>query len=262
MLHNETFKRLREHNWLEIKKNDSNPSQTIHRIKVNAERSVQELGLLADKVPDAIQEDVFTADNMGFLISKILKVGGFWVNGVPSSHSGRLEARRTQISARLIKKCTGFCILQIQMLFPETRALLEPTIKQLRQSVAICDDIANQIELKEVRDIGRERNLELLFNWDEITREGNLKLQNYLYTETDLTLGVTNLKKSRNGNSITCKLVLEKKVIYFLQMTLNEKTNHVDVIITDVDNNNKQYRRKLFVMKQNNINYIYRKINV
>jgi hypothetical protein len=47
MLENETYRKLRERNWLEIVRKESNPSQFWHRIRDNVRKTIDQLALLA-----------------------------------------------------------------------------------------------------------------------------------------------------------------------------------------------------------------------
>jgi len=266
LLHNETYKRLREQDWLQFVSRDPNPSQTFHRIRTAVDRAFEEIGLLAEKPPDEKQELIFTVDKINNLISKILRMEHSLLHTLlPSSRVRKLDSRRVQISAGIIQDCVHFCQLQLQMLFPESESLIQPTIDQLNQTIRICNDIANKVELNELRNLGKDDNLEFLFNWDKVTTRDKYRLESFLYEETNLPFGVTQLKKSNNGKSITCKITDDNdtQVYYSVKIKINEGTSeksNANLLLTDLDSN-KVYTTSLVAKKKNETYYIFKKSN-
>ena len=52
-------KKLLEHKWVDIMKDDSNPTQTWRRIRDQAIRGLDDLILLAKKLPEEKQQGIF-----------------------------------------------------------------------------------------------------------------------------------------------------------------------------------------------------------
>ena len=45
-------KKINERNWLEIEKQESNPTQMWHRLRDNAKKAINDLILLSQKLPE------------------------------------------------------------------------------------------------------------------------------------------------------------------------------------------------------------------
>ena len=60
MLKKHMRKKILEHDWLEIEKQESNPTQTWHRLRDMTIRAINDLTLLAQKLPEDKQKEIFT----------------------------------------------------------------------------------------------------------------------------------------------------------------------------------------------------------
>lgn len=68
-------KKLKEHkSWDSATAKDSNPSQTWRRNRDKATRAIDDLGLMASKLDDEKQNEIFTADRLATFIESLLKV--------------------------------------------------------------------------------------------------------------------------------------------------------------------------------------------
>ena len=64
MLHNSVKSRLRERNWIEFEKKESNPSQSWRRMKNDSINAINELALIAQKAPEDKQNEIFDYKNV------------------------------------------------------------------------------------------------------------------------------------------------------------------------------------------------------
>src|SRR5690349_7413306 len=91
-----------KHNWLEIEKQESNPTQTWHRLRDNAIKSIHDLTLLAQKLPEDKQKEIFTPTIVDSLINQILYG---WRE--ETLKPDIFNPRRAELAARLVKQGTN-----------------------------------------------------------------------------------------------------------------------------------------------------------
>src|SRR5437867_3106946 len=161
MLSENTRRLLSELDWVELQDRSSNHWQKLKRWKEQSITSLEDLALIANKTPDKMQDSVFTAQKIEPLIEHILKLN---FHGIFSSVN-KLDVRRTQLCTMLVRNCIQFCKLQYDLIEQDSPGLTETIISQLDKSVKICDEIANKVEITNLRNIGTKTKLEFLFNW-------------------------------------------------------------------------------------------------
>jgi hypothetical protein len=247
---------LQEYNWNQLKEKIANSSQNLNRWKDQSNTALYDLSLIAKKIPEVTQENIFTREKMEPLILNILKMT--FALGQPCVSINKLDTRRARLCAMLIDRCTKFCISQYALLEQRASALTRPLINQLQQSVEICNEIANKIELEDLRNFSSRPTNLYLFNWEDVTKKDRRRLEDFLYEDTSLPVGVSELKKSQDGKSLTCKLLDEGRIIYSVEITINENGDVAELKLTDYDTN-KEYKENLQVLQKNGRNYIYKK---
>jgi hypothetical protein len=161
-------KRLLTQNWRDIMTQESNPTQSWHRIRDKANRMINDLILLGEKMPDEKQGEIFDEEKIFRLMRSIL-----WkhdIDDIENTFEGiSLDGRRTALSSLMVMVATEVCVEQYKLLMKDTPNLAEPTISHVRQSAAICRDIAYRSELME-RDMDAEKQgLLYLFEWNKIS---------------------------------------------------------------------------------------------
>src|ERR671919_325541 len=135
-------KKISERNWLDIEKQDSNPSQLWRRLKEESIKAINDLILLANRLPDDKQREIFSPTRVEDLITQIIYIGFF-----SQSHEN-FNSRKSEIAARLIKRGIDLIINQYMNTSSETPSLIKPTLDHLNQSVDICNDISYKMKLK------------------------------------------------------------------------------------------------------------------
>ena len=163
MLHKSIRRELTEQNWLQVEKNDSNPRLKLRRLKDQSIRAINDLSLIARKLPEQTQTEIFDYEVLKRLIEAILNVNSDEHSDFTNAGS---DPRRTYLGALLaeegIKLCTRAYITQNR----ETPVLTDATVDQLNRTIKICNEIAYVMDLPgrtKVRD-----NLQYLFNWNRI----------------------------------------------------------------------------------------------
>ncbi|HEY7571549.1 MAG TPA: hypothetical protein VH796_09280 [Nitrososphaeraceae archaeon] len=206
MLQKDMRRRLYEHNWLDIRKKDHNPSQTLNRFGKQANEALVDLALLAKKLPeDYILRKIFTQKNLGVLLQSIL-CGNEPIYFVDEELDVDIDynLRRGQLATLIVKIGIDFCIDQYKSTIEQSTILNEPVISQLSKASQICDEIVTKMYIPQMRKKIQKENLIYLFDgskiidtfeksMDEIQNDNIKKFVDYCNGQ----LGVTNLPITR-----------------------------------------------------------------
>lgn len=162
MLRQDMRRQLREHNWLDIANAASNPQQKLTRLRDEAIQALEDLVLLAKKLPDHKQKEIFNYPNIDKLLNAILSAS-------PDSH-GSIEdsARKAELASLLVKRGAEFCIQEYQSKIETNSILNNSNISKLKNSIDICDTIAFKMKLPEIQSMEGKEGLTFLFNWSKI----------------------------------------------------------------------------------------------
>jgi hypothetical protein len=262
MLENETYRKLRERNWLEIVRKESNPSQFWHRIRDNVRKTIDQLALLATKLPDDKQEEIFNYGDIKKLITSI-----FTKNNSSSPIDELSDARRTHLAALLVEEGMKVCIKKYELLLNDTPALTEPTIRELNRAKDICKEIAYKVDLNQ-RKLAIQKEEEksaYLFSWNRIPGTDNGKLAEFIRDE----FGEFNFKwiksitKKNRGETIFFSYRDDPKPprVFYIRLNADRKSaiayNYDPEDKEDTINN--KHQTNLVVKAQYDNLYIYQK---
>ncbi|MDQ6863466.1 MAG: hypothetical protein M3044_06550 [Thermoproteota archaeon] len=162
MLEKRTRKKLREQNWLDIEKSDSNPYASLRRWRDQANRAINDLALLAEKLPCDIQQEIFNHATINKLVRAMLKVSPV------SQVSVDDNARKTGLASLLVRIGADLCIQQYSQKIETNSVLNRLIINQIKESMDICDEIAFKMRIQEIKSIEAKGDLIYLFNWNKI----------------------------------------------------------------------------------------------
>jgi hypothetical protein len=163
MLPKLTRKKLIEHNWVEIARRDSNPYQTLHRLRNQAIRAVNDLNLIAQRLPDEEQKEIFSYTNIKKLVSAILRE-----NELIVGNSTAIDVRRIELAALLVRLGIRICIEQYQTKIEQDSILNDLTINHLLRARDICNAISFKMRLPQIEEEAEKEDLIYLFNWNRI----------------------------------------------------------------------------------------------
>lgn len=165
MIHKSLRKELGDHNWLWIQKNDSNPSMKLKRLEKQSITAINDLSLLAQKLPEHAVAEIFSYDGLKRLVESILRKG----NDQECSDievESTLDSRRLYLAALFAKEGIKLCIEEHIAQNSESPKLAEATVDQLNKTVELCSEIAYVADLPTRRK--SEDNLRYQFNWNRI----------------------------------------------------------------------------------------------
>jgi hypothetical protein len=164
LLPKSTRKKLLEHNWEEIASRDSNPYQTLHRLRSMANRAINDLTLIAQRLPDEAQKDIFSYTNIKKLASAILRENELIVGNSTTI----VDVRRIELAALLVRVGIWICIEQYQTKIEQDSDLNDLTINHLLRARDICNAISFKMRLPQVEEEAEKEDLTYLFNWNRI----------------------------------------------------------------------------------------------
>src|ERR671919_2107619 len=224
-------KKISERNWLDIEKQDSNPSQLWRRLKEESIKAINDLILLANRLPDDKQREIFSPTRVEDLITQIIYIGFF-----SQSHEN-FNSRKSEIAARLIKRGIDLIINQYMNTSSETPSLIKPTLDHLNQSVDICNDISYKMKLKNIDEELEGLEYQYLFSWNNmLTREKN-RLINFICSKTgDFVSNIFKVKKEK-GDRRVIDFVIDtgdsESIQGTFQITINNTHTRAEACIFD-----------------------------
>jgi len=197
------YQRLINNNsWDKFIDQESNGSQIKHRIREMVTISLERLSNLAELLPETMQKEVYTPKTIDRLIRKLLNIRDPFIE---SEYPRNLDTRRCQLASKMVELGANFCISQYELMFSEHPALANPTIRHLKDAIAMCKDIGNKIELDEQKSYADQKNSEYLFNWNYLTTRDRNRFESFLSEMAGLRYPLGLLKTRDNGPfSLTC----------------------------------------------------------
>ncbi|MGC1132333.1 MAG: hypothetical protein WA941_05895 [Nitrososphaeraceae archaeon] len=230
-------KKLSEHSWLEIVRRDSNPSDILRRLIDNANKSINDLMLLVDKLPDDKQAEIFRYDNMDRLLRTMLRgpihdSGDSWVN------KNRVS-RRAHLSSMLVTIGIQFSKMVYENALERNPTLKRATIEKLDDAIEMCEAIALKAYSHPLSSYSS--GLVFLFNWNNITNlestnhervkgDDNIELVRYINNEIS---GLVTISIKVHEELISCHLVNREGVDRDCQFDLDEEQKNVIVNLYD-----------------------------
>lgn len=197
MLSKSMRKSLYERNWLDIENQESNPSQTWRRLKDRSIVAINDLILLANKLPEDKQREIFSPTRVEALIVQILYLG------IYSRSQHDFNSRKSEIAARLIRRGIDLNVYQYVNSSPETSSLIEPTLDYLKKTVNICNDISYKIKLKNIHEEGEATEHRYLFSWNNMLTREESRLISFILSKTgDDFAQILNIKNEGNRRRV------------------------------------------------------------
>jgi hypothetical protein len=282
LLHKRSRRKIIERNWVELDNKDSNPRQTLSRLRDRCREAISDLTLLANKLPEDTQDEIFSRKRIEPLIIEVLKFTSFLENKrdwyhkewhdkpnsfLPLTHSfkpsiTKLDKRRIRLCSMLVERCIQFCISQYDILEQNTPNLTKPIRDHLRQSIELCNDIANKVELTDLQNLNNKKNLIYLFRWERATKKDRQKFEKFLIDETisyaNIILQPEQIEMSRDGRTLTCVLELGDHPIISVRMNKGITNKIVEVIFRELKRKRNFKTMNLSIKQEDDITYVFK----
>jgi hypothetical protein len=266
MLGNELVKRLSSRNWVDVMKYGGNPTQTWSRIKIKANRAIKHLTLLAEKMPEEKQKEIFDERK----IFSLMRAAVFARNPVDIEAGlgprSPFDARRTKLASTLVMVGIHVCKMQYNLLMKDTPDLGEPIISHLTQAVAMCRDIAYRSELMEIDTDAEKQGTVYLFEWNKLANVGTTRytrrFAEFIMKETEfMDIELEPIQLSKNGKEIQGTFrEFETAPSWSFLLELHEDDYKTDVGLKVFDENgNQRAYKNLIAEKDGDSIYVYEK---
>lgn len=163
-------KKLLELNSVDMLENESNPSQTLRRLRDEGNQAINDLALLAQKLPADTFKDIFNYTNIGKLFKSLFSETEF------DGGNSALDMQKTELASLLARIGINFCKKQYEQKIETNSVLNESTIAQLNKSIDICDTIAFKMKIPIIHAVSEKEGLIYLFNWNKIEEVHEMKV--------------------------------------------------------------------------------------
>jgi hypothetical protein len=266
MLPKPTRRKLIEHNWIEIARKDSNPYQTLHRLQRKAITAINDLTLIAQRLPDEAQKEIFSYTNIKKLESAILRDNEL----IGANSSTIVDVRRIELAALLVRIGIWICIQQYQTKIEQDSDLNDLTINHLLRARDICNAISFKMRLPQVEEEAEKEGLIYLFNWNRIKEVHESKVfelkgrdtQDFVRLLGDIYSAGSNMSPADVINTISfdqsqndpdSNILFEFTDMYggqchgSMSLIIEKKTAHLFMLLED-----KQTLRHDFIIKMEN----------
>lgn len=225
--------KIREHSWVEIEEEDSNPTQTWRRLRDQSIEAINDLILLAQKLPEDKQKEIFTVSMIDKFIHQILYLGG----ESPPYPDG-LNPRKAELAATFVRRGIDVNSNQYLQLNEDAPLLVKPTVDHLRQSISICNEISYKLKLRNVEEEAEKIKYRYLFSWKNMLGREKSRLLNFLREKIggDYYIEVFQDSIKRSDKTIGFKFGqrFEKEEVYgSFHITMSDSKNRADLTITD-----------------------------
>lgn len=178
MFRKEIRKKIKEQKWLALEREDSNPTQMWHRIQRQCVSAIDDLILVAAKLPEDKLKEIFSPDRVDQLVGRILD------SGQANSYNNGLNPRKAELAAMLVKKGIDINSSQYLQLNEDTPLLIKPTIDHLKQTVSICNDISYKLKLQYIEKEAEIMKSRYLFSWNNMLGREKRRLLKFITDRT------------------------------------------------------------------------------
>jgi hypothetical protein len=151
MLNFSLRKQIKQQKWSDIIKKDSNPTQKWIRLRDRANSAISDLKLLADRLPDNRQQEIFDYAKIREFLSTILRQP-VWLD----SNHDKFDARRTRLAAILAEESLKKCIDQYKNKIEKSDVFNKQNVSLLENAISLCNEIAIRIQWLETESKTKE----------------------------------------------------------------------------------------------------------
>jgi hypothetical protein len=270
MLKKAMRKKLLEHNWIDIAKSESNLSQTLRRLRDESNRAINDLALLAQKLPDDTLKDIFNYTNISKLINSLLAETKF-----DGGISALDDIEKTVLASLMARRGIDFCIKLYGQKIETNSVLNESTIAQLNKSIDICDTIAFKMKIPQIHAETQKEGLVRLFNLNKIEEVHETRVAEIKGEDTKKFISFLENERDEAPIAIINKLnlsIYHDNTIEFEftdiggyhdngALVIDVKGKNGSLLLTKNDNGQPKLKRSLIIKIENENLYVYKKKN-
>jgi hypothetical protein len=231
-------KKIREQNWLDIEKHDSNPSQAWRRLKDQAITALNDLILLANKLPEDKQKEIFSPNRIEVFVAQMLDIGEDY------QFHDVFNPRKAELASRLVNRGIKLNSIQFRESNHDTPSLIEPALDHLRHSVNICNEISYKMRLKNIQEEETEGSgYQYLFSWNDMLDKQKNRLLDFIISKYGYDNNIEILSKhtKRSNKRLDVSFGIDTGILHDeisgifgnFQITINNTNTRAEACIYD-----------------------------
>jgi hypothetical protein len=213
---------LLEHNWDKLLKADSNPSQARRRIVENYTRAINDLTLLAAKLPNEEFNKIFNENTIKSFVESLLFKGE------------RIKKNEilidVELSAIIASVAVKACKDGYNSINKDSPNIAETVIEYLDRTIAICGEIGYKIFLENIEKEQRQKNKQYICRIEEVMKKDKLRFLEYASNELNLGLNLSSFHAY-----VENKYLGEEHIVIFFTFVFEEGSDVIGTIKLDVD---------------------------
>lgn len=134
MLHKHTRRRLNEHDWETYHRLEKNPSQSVRRLVDSARLAIEDLSLIARKLPDSKQQEIFNESTIEPFLNSL-----FFID--QSQKVTQLRNTNVGLASLIAEEGIKHCLSTYRKWNKDSPESARPTLDYLERSIQICREI-------------------------------------------------------------------------------------------------------------------------
>lgn len=202
-------KRLLEGTWSKFMEEDSNPSLTKKRIVENSNTALQDLTLLAKKLPNDEFQNIFKEKSIVSFYKSLLH------------DSERLKdssfSSDTELASLIASVSIKFCRERYASLNRYTPHISQTVVEHLDRSIAIIEEIGHKIQLEHIEKETTKKNQRYICRIEEISGKDKTRFIDFATEELDLGIDLHHFhidiktrQKEDNRNLVSLTFAFEE----------------------------------------------------
>ncbi len=183
---------MQEHNWLHFIKTETNSPQAYKRLYKHSIEAIDDLGLLASRLPNDKQFEIFNEETIGNLLKSILLID-------KSEDKAKVRNSNLQLASMLIDVCIYPCLVEFRKQNKNTPESSKPTIEYLERAVLICKEIGRQHQRNYIEKEAVKMKERVICIWEGRFSFDYLQFEKYIYQEMKVDAPDLNIESIDTG---------------------------------------------------------------
>lgn len=200
----------------------SNPSTVWKRYKQQVKKSIDDMTLLYQKLPNEKKNELYNLKNFDKLFEVLFD-------------DEDIDYVKIELANFCVNKALGIIKKEILLQNKYTKSMASPLVEVLEKTQNISQDLKYKEEILFIRSLYFKEADRYLFSWNKVGNREKLRLVNYIHRVLDIPPFDFKIISSK-GNSIKGTFKDEKELAYKFRITINYVRLEADMLIDCIDN--------------------------
>lgn len=179
MFNKQTRKKYLEQDWLRIKEDGDNPSQRVKRLRDKVNTSMNDLAIVAKRLPDEEQEIIFDVSKLKELLESLMTFER-------NQHAEPIRRLKNYKIAMVLIKSGLVEVKEIyEKLYKNSPYISSMVSDTLSNTIKICEDLTLGVIRTELEYKGLKDNLIYLFSHENLDFYDNVAFENFVINSID-----------------------------------------------------------------------------